>query len=74
MLTDEVKKLRDELSKLKLKGSKKPDNRPNTSYCWTHGYRVAPNHNSSTCRSKAEGHKDEATRSNTMGGSTAGKE
>jgi hypothetical protein len=71
-LTDEVKKLQEDLAKLKQK--KKPDQCPNTSDCWTYGYHIMPNHNSSTCGSKAEGHKDAATHSNTMGGSTAGKE
>jgi hypothetical protein len=42
-------------------------------YCWTHGYRVAKGHNSNTCNTKAEGHKDAATRANTMNGSTANK-
>jgi hypothetical protein len=43
-------------------------------YCWTHGYNVHPDgHKSSDCRSKADGHKDCATRANTMGGSTYGK-
>ena len=36
-------------------------------YCHTHG---ACNHNSPDCLSKAEGHKDEATFANRMGGST----
>ena len=36
-------------------------------YCHTHG---ACNHDSPDCRSKAEGHKDEATFQNQMGGST----
>jgi hypothetical protein len=43
------------------------------SYCWTHGHRVGPKHNSATCRSKAEGHQDAATRENTMGGNQIGK-
>ncbi|GFH54654.1 hypothetical protein CTEN210_11130 [Chaetoceros tenuissimus] len=38
-----------------------------TEYCWTHG---ACNHKSAECRNKAEGHKDEATKNNRMGGST----
>jgi hypothetical protein len=42
-------------------------------YCWTHGYRVRKRHDSTTCNNKAEGHKDAATRSNTMNGSTANK-
>jgi hypothetical protein len=44
------------------------------SYCWTHGYRVGPKHTSENCRSKAEGHKDTATRENNMGGSQLGKQ
>jgi hypothetical protein len=42
-------------------------------YCWTHGYRVAAGHNSITCKGKADGHKDAATRANTMGGSMENK-
>ena len=38
-----------------------------TGYCWTHG---ACNHKSTECRNKSEGHKDEATKDNRMGGST----
>ena len=37
-------------------------------YCWTHG---ACGHGSSDCVQKAEGHKDEATFQNRMGGSNA---
>ena len=36
-------------------------------YCWTHG---GCNHYGPDCESKAEGHKDEATFQNKMGGST----
>lgn len=39
-------------------------------YCWSHGYKVTKNHNSNTCRTRKDGHKEEATRANTMGGST----
>jgi len=42
-------------------------------YCWTHGYRVGLGHSSKTCTNKAEGHKENATRANIMGGSTANK-
>ena len=50
-----------------------PDNaafeRADTShYCWTHG---GCNHESAQCRRKAQGHKDEATFANKMGGSCA---
>jgi hypothetical protein len=39
-------------------------------YCWTHGYAVAPGHTGKTCTKPAPGHQEEATRENTMGGST----
>ena len=42
-------------------------------YCWTHGHRISQLHTSATCGNKAEGHKDTATASNTMGGSKANK-
>ena len=38
-------------------------------YCWSHGYKVTKNHNSKTCNVRKEGHKEDATRANTMGGS-----
>lgn len=41
----------------------------NTKYCWSHG---ACNHDSIACRNKRDGHKDEATFSNKLGGSTRG--
>eukprot|EP00804_Cyclotella_cryptica_P012561 CCRYP_014711-RA/>CCRYP_014711-RA protein AED:0.61 eAED:0.33 QI:0/-1/0/1/-1/1/1/0/407 len=37
-------------------------------YCWSHGYKVKIGHNSLTCRKRLEGHKENATRANTMGG------
>jgi hypothetical protein len=46
------------------------DTRPQTSYCWSHGFLKNPKHNSLTCLYKAEGHCDAATASNTLGGST----
>jgi len=42
-------------------------------YCWTHGHRISEHHTSATCGSKAAGHMDAATASNTMGGSDADK-
>jgi hypothetical protein len=42
-------------------------------YCWTHGYLVAPQHTSKTCRTKKPGHNNEATRQNNLGGSQVGK-
>ncbi len=42
-------------------------------YCWTHGHRISQLQTSAMCDNKAEGHKDGATASNTMGGSKADK-
>ena len=38
-------------------------------YCWTHGM---CNHKSNECRNKRDGHKDDATKTNKMGGSNRG--
>jgi hypothetical protein len=43
-------------------------------YCWTHGYKVTNTHTSLSCNSTKQGHKREATRADTMGGSQANKE
>ena len=45
----------------------------NENYSWTHGYDVADTHKSSSCTNPGEGHKKEATRANTMGGSNRNK-
>jgi hypothetical protein len=42
-------------------------------YCWTHGHRVSKHHMSATCANKAPGHPDDATASNTFGGSNKDK-
>ncbi len=42
-------------------------------YCWTHSYHCNQHHTSATCSNKAMGHKDDASASNTMGGSNANK-
>ena len=41
----------------------------NKNYCWSHGYDLHPLHTSATCLHKKDGHKDEATFKNNMGGS-----
>uniref|UniRef100_A0A7S2VD11 Uncharacterized protein n=1 Tax=Entomoneis paludosa TaxID=265537 RepID=A0A7S2VD11_9STRA len=41
---------------------------PRMYYCYTHGLGFNPNHYSATCENKCEGHKDDATASNMMGG------
>jgi ribosomal protein S17E len=45
----------------------------NTNYCWTHGWDIAINHKSDNCLYKREGHCNDATRENTMGGSDKSK-
>jgi hypothetical protein len=42
-------------------------------YCHTHGWRVHASHTSDKCKKKRRGHKNEATRANTMGGSNKNK-
>ena len=37
-------------------------------YCWSHGYKVCQGHTSKTCGRKLQGHQEEATRTNTLGG------
>ena len=37
-------------------------------YCWSHGYKVRQGHTSKTCGGKLQGHQEEATRTNTLGG------
>ena len=46
----------------------------NDNYCWTHGYNVADNHSSATCKNPGPGHQPTATRTNTMNGSTRDKD
>jgi hypothetical protein len=42
-------------------------------YCWTHHHCVSKHHTSATCANKAPGHRDDATASNTFGGSNKDK-
>ena len=59
-----------EVSDLKNTKKGRPNrNKNNKSYCWTHGRTRNNGHTSAKCRNKAEGHKDEATLDNRMGGS-----
>jgi hypothetical protein len=46
----------------------------NDNYCWSHGYQVGLDHTSANCTKKAPGHKDNAIKSNIMGGDTWGSE
>lgn len=73
-LVTEVNNIKAQLDNNKPKRNRR-NNTPkdNGSYCWTHGFLVHKDHNSHTCKNKAAGHKDEATRTNTMGGNQTGK-
>jgi hypothetical protein len=46
----------------------------NDNYCWSHRYQVGLNHTSANCTKKSPGHKDNATKSNIIGGDTWGSE
>ena len=79
-LTHQVAKLHEQVNSLKNKAgsnSSKPPTPPTSEwapvkngYCWSHGFRVAHNHSSLTCRFPNPGHKKEADRRDIMGGST----
>jgi hypothetical protein len=45
-----------------------------TNYCWNHGFKVGSTHTSLTCKMPKPGHKKEAIRADTMGGSQANRE
>ena len=47
--------------------AKQPRNQFQSKYCWTHGL---CHHHSKDCRTKADGHKDNATLDNRIGGSS----
>ncbi len=42
-------------------------------YCWTHGHQCSQHPTSMTCSNRAAGHKDNASASNTIGGSDTNK-
>lgn len=73
-LTSQLKTALDRISALeKNKDNKKPFVRTHNSYCWTHGFRVSATHNSKTCTARKDGHREEATADNIMGGNTWGQ-
>ena len=54
------------------RGGDKAKTRNIGGYCWSHGWDpIGVGHTSKTCHYKKDGHKTEATGTNTMGGSTA---
>jgi hypothetical protein len=40
----------------------------NENYCWSHGYQIHEYHTSMTCKRRAAGHHEAATKTNNMGG------
>ena len=77
-LTEIIESLKKEVAELKEQTKKTTTPRPRrqrdpNGYCWTHGYKVTVGHNSKTCNKRKQGHKEEATRDNPMGGSENGK-
>ena len=80
-LQEIIDKLRQEVAELKTQAqaprqqncNQRKPRRDRGGYCWSHGYLVAPNHTSQTCRSKKPGHQDDATREDNKGGSQVGK-
>jgi hypothetical protein len=63
--------IKKEIFEKRVKRSFNPS--PNN-YCWTHGNKVANTHTSLSGNFPKQGHKREATRMDTMGGSQANKE
>jgi hypothetical protein len=59
--------------RLEKRGQRSFNPSPNN-YCWTHGYKVANTHTHLSCNFPKQGHKQEATRTDNMGGSQANKE
>jgi hypothetical protein len=77
-LEDNSTELRELKALLKKERSEKRGQRifnPSPSnYCWTRGYKVGSTHTSLTCKLPKPGHKTEATRADSMGGSQANRE
>jgi uncharacterized protein (UPF0335 family) len=75
-----ITQLKNEIATLKNKikpvwqGQRPVRTTNNDSYCWSHGYQVAKSHTSATCNMKKSGHRDVASKSNTMGGVQWSKE
>ena len=69
----DIKSLQQDANNRNKSNPNNPHRNKNTSYCWTHGYKVSRIHTSETCRQPADGHQKAANRGNLMGGSTAGQ-
>ena len=73
-LTNDITRLTTAIAALKAnKSTKAPQACDPNGYCWTHSFKVKFGHSSKMCTKRKEGHKEDAMRSNTMGGSEWGK-
>jgi hypothetical protein len=73
-LTKQLASSQEENNKLKQQLKQRQQTvRPNTNYCWSHGFVVGMKHTSETCRLPKDGHQRAATRANPMGGNMTGK-
>jgi hypothetical protein len=73
--SNELRKLKALLNKERSEKRSQPGfNSSPRNYCWTHGYKVGSTHTSLTCKLPKPGHRKEATRADTMGGSQANRE
>jgi hypothetical protein len=75
-LAEQLRTALTDISSLKnmvLNKQPRKPRKPHNSYCWTHGFRVADDHTSQSCKNQQAGHQSSATKDNTMGGSTAGQ-
>jgi len=68
-IKDEIIKLINNQNKAKPPPFQGKINGENVTYCWSHGITKNRYHNSKTCKRKKEGHQDESTLNNRMGGS-----
>jgi hypothetical protein len=73
--SNKLRELKDLLKKERTeKRGQRSFNPSSSNYCWTHGYKVGSTHTSITCKLPKPGHKKEATRAESMGGSQANRE
>ena len=69
-IRDEIIKLiNNQQNKSQLPPYQGKINGENVTYCWSHGITRNRRHNSKTCKRKKEGHQDDSTLNNRMGGS-----
>jgi hypothetical protein len=70
----DIKALQQNASNANNRNKNNTNRTKNTSYCWTHGFKVSHIHTSKSCQNPAEGHQKAANRNNLMGRSTADRQ